>query len=171
MLEKVNISQVQSTGEDGLVESVEGHLVTRPPTDDMPETLSGVYDQVTGTLTLRIPTIGTLNIEGLPRTADMGQGEQGRDGPMGTPGVAGLTARDGRRGPDGCLGPEGREGEPGRQGPRGREGPQGYIGIEGPKGPTGADARPNVYYQNEDPGAVGPGAIWIRPKPKADMGQ
>lgn len=88
MLEKVNISQVQSTGEDGLVESVEGHLVTRPPTDDMPEELGGVYDQVTGTLTLRIPTIGTLHIDGLPRTADMGQGEQGRDGPMGTPGVA-----------------------------------------------------------------------------------
>ena len=161
-MDKVPLSAIETSAE-GSVASVDGALqVVVAPTDVT--TPSGAYDSVAGTLVLTLPEYGNVTVTGFPRLADMGQGPSGRDGAAGAEGLAGLTPRDGRQGSDGCIGQIGEEGKEGRPGARGVQGLQGPIGPTGPRGATGKDGKFAVYFQADDPGAVGAGAIWIRPR-------
>ena len=161
-MDKVPLSAIESATE-GNVAASDGALTVVVSTTDVTNP-SGTYDGVAGALVLNLPEYGAITISGFPRLADLGQGPSGRDGSMGADGLAGLTPRDGRQGSDGCIGQIGEEGKEGRAGARGVEGRQGPIGPTGPRGATGANGRFEVYFQHEDPGAVGAGAIWIRPR-------
>lgn len=108
-------------------------------------------------------------------------GRDGRDGVKGAPGCEGIAGPlgdvgpkglDGRRGPQGNPGEKGCPGLPGIRGPVGPTGPTGKvgpmgatgpIGPPGPTGPAGVDGALTIYVQSADPGAVGPGIIWVNP--------
>lgn len=161
-MDKVPLSAIE-TSVDGQVAASDGSLTVVVSNTDA-STPSGTYDNVSGTLVLTLPNYGAVSVSGFPRLADLGQGPSGRDGSAGSEGIAGLTPRDGRQGADGCVGQIGEEGKEGRAGARGVQGPQGVTGPTGARGATGKDGKFAVYFQADDPGAVGAGAIWIRPR-------
>lgn len=149
--------------------SVAGNVVAQGNSlgiDPAPEAitnLQGYFDATQGILTLDLPTIGRLNISGFPTSSDVGVGRQGPSGRDGTAGVDGLIGEAGTKGTQGCRGPEGPQGRQGERGPRGLVGARGEQGIQGPQGNDGRDGRVLIFIQSEEPGAVGAGAIWIRP--------
>lgn len=151
---------------DGPLVSKEGQIVTESQSEIITEP-SGTFDPLTGVLTLSLPNVGSFNITGLPTTSDMGSGPAGQMGARGRDGIAGLNPLDGQRGADGCMGADGSEGLPGKDGPRGREGDPGGPGPIGEEGPAGQDGKFAVYFQQSDPGPVGAGSVWIRPRAKA----
>lgn len=123
----------------------------------------GIYDDATGTVTLTLESGEKLTISGFLTTNSIGRGPTGPTGPQGESGRNGIDGRDGDTGPTGCQGPPGT---PGRQGVAGPTGPAGAIGPTGPTGPTGPkgdDGIVQVYIQTDDPGATGPGSLWIKP--------
>lgn len=161
-MDKVPLSAIE-TSMDGQVNASDGALTVVVANTDA-TTPTGTYDGVAGTLVLTLPEYGAITVSGFPRLADLGQGPSGRDGAAGSAGLAGLTPRDGRQGSDGCIGQIGEEGKEGRAGARGVQGPQGATGPTGPRGLPGKEGKFAVYFQADDPGAVGAGAIWIRPR-------
>lgn len=165
-MQKVNVEQI-GTNAEGSLAAVDGGVVVTPAAEGAVTEPSGKFDAVSGQLTISLPNMGTFVISGLPKTSDMGSGPAGADGSRGRDGIAGLNPRDGQRGPDGCIGADGQEGMPGKDGPRGREGDPGGPGPEGKQGEAGQDGRFAVYMQSTDPGPVGAGSVWIRPRAKA----
>lgn len=123
----------------------------------------GVFDNVSGILTLSLPGIGKFNITGFVSRYDVGTGQRGEQGVPGSSGVDGVLGAEGLQGPRGCRGPQGQQGKPGPRGPRGVEGPMGPTGATGSQGIRGMDGRVQVYIQSEDPGPVGAAALWIVP--------
>jgi len=111
------------------------------------------------------------------------QGVPGRDGLVGEPGCEGTRGDTGARGKTGLdgrkgmRGPAGIRGATGPQGPRGAAGSEGDIGPIGPTGPRGVDGGvgvpgeqgeevlPSIVVSATDPGAVGPGVLWVDPTP------
>lgn len=163
-MEKLQVEMLQSLTEGQVV--AEGGAVTVKAAPDSITEPSGEFDPTSGQLKIRLPNIGEFVIAGLPKTSDMGSGPAGLRGAQGRDGIAALTPRDGQQGPDGCMGSDGAEGLPGKDGPRGREGDPGGPGPEGERGEAGADGHFKVFIQSTDPGPVGPGAVWIRPRAK-----
>lgn len=163
MVSKVDIALLQ-TNASGPVVATQGGISVDTSEDN--STLTGAFDSQTGVLAINIPTIGKLQIAGLPTIHSIGYGPEGDPGPAGRDGIDGLMGTDGRRGTDGCPGPRGTDGLPGKQGYVGNRGP---AGPTGPTGPTGAPGNPGavaIFIQEQDPAIdneVPPGAIWVRP--------
>lgn len=163
MVEKVDITLLK-TNASGPVVATQGGVSVNTAEDD--STLNGAFDQQTGVLAINIPTIGKLQISGLPTIHSIGYGPVGPDGGAGRDGIDGLMGTNGKRGTDGCPGPRGGDGLPGKQGYVGLRGP---AGPTGPTGSTGAPGNPGVveiFVQDSDPSIdqeVSPGAIWVRP--------
>lgn len=143
--------------------SASGNSVKVDPVVQNINILKGFYDSTQGILTLEIPTIGKINVTGFPTKSDVGVGRQGPSGRDGSAGIDGLIGEAGTKGSLGCRGPEGPQGRQGERGPRGLVGPQGQQGIQGIQGNDGKDGRVLIFIQSEQPGAVGAGALWIRP--------
>lgn len=159
-MDKIPLISISATKE-GSVVAEQGTLQVLEQTSAQ---LAGTFDSTSGVLTLNIPNYGTIEVAGFMTLADIGAGSSGRDGASGAQGLPGINARDGRVGADGCVGPAGEVGETGKTGARGKDGEVGPIGLEGPQGEAGKDGAPKIYFQADDPGAVGAGAIWIRPR-------
>lgn len=161
MVQKIDVGMIKadSTGE---VVSQETGLSVRTLSTD---TLDGVFDRQNGQLSINIPNVGKLVINGLPTVNDIGYGPAGIPGSDGSDGINGLMGTDGRRGTDGCPGARGREGDKGKQGIQGIRGWIGPTGNTGATGPTGASGVLQVFVQATDPAIdneVEPGALWIR---------
>jgi hypothetical protein len=146
----------------GVLSAAGNSVHVTPSSNDVNE-LRGFYDPSQGILTLSIPNIGKINIAGFPTKSDVGVGRQGPSGRDGSAGIDGLIGEAGTKGSLGCRGPEGPQGRQGERGPRGLVGPQGQQGIQGIQGNDGRDGKVLIFIQSEQPGAVGAGAIWIRP--------
>lgn len=164
-LTRTPISMLDSRGEPNSDVRFNGDEVVAVPDEDINNTgiASANYDSSTGTLTLNLVNGQKLVIDGFMTQGSIGVGPAGSQGIAGTDGTDGLLGTDGQQGPQGCQGPPGRPGATGPRGAMGPQGPQGDIGPTGPKGDPGADGKVDVYIQTEDPGAVGAGALWIRP--------
>lgn len=161
-MQKIPLDAVQGDENGPLVSEsgvIKAQLVEGAVTE-----LAASFDPVTGTFTLALPGLGTVRATGFLTNSSIGSGPEGQSGSRGTAGIDGLTPRDGRRGPDGCIGHDGPEGQAGKEGPRGREGQPGEPGPEGRDGEAGVDGGVKIFYQTEDPGAVGAGAFWVRPR-------
>lgn len=124
---------------------------------------SANYDSQTGTLTLNLVNGSKMQITGFMTAGDIGVGPAGPQGNSGSNGADGLIGEAGERGVSGCAGPAGAPGATGPKGEMGPQGPEGPPGPTGPQGPAGKDGKVDVYIQTADPGAVGPGALWVRP--------
>lgn len=163
-LTKTPLDMIQAQGEPGTDVEFDGkQLVLTPQEAFLNSVVNGTFDAVTGTLTLSLANGNTIDIDGFLTQGDIGDAAQGPQGPVGPAGADGLVGVAGPQGPQGCQGPPGpagRTGAPGVQGPIGPAGPQ---GEKGDKGDSGDDGTVQVYIQAEDPGAVGAGALWIRP--------
>lgn len=125
--------------------------------------IAGHFDDATGVLTLTLVNGQKVQISGFMTQGDIGTGPAGPQGIGGTDGTDGLLGEDGAQGPQGCQGPPGTPGATGPRGAMGPQGPEGPAGPQGEKGDPGVDGKVDVYIQTEDPGAVGPGALWVRP--------
>lgn len=158
-MNKIPVNLIEADKEGDIV-SKNGQLMVEQSPANITE-LAGSYDSIQGVLTIEIPNIGKLQIGGLP-TMNSSVSVTTVHGTAGRDGVDGTFAVDGERGPDGCIGQQGMEGEQGRQGYRGQQGRQGQQGVEGNKGEKGDDGSMKIYFQATDPGAVGPGSIWVR---------
>ena len=99
-------------------------------------------------------------------------GDEGCEGPSGARGgigPAGLDGRTGMQGPPGVRGltgprgPQGNRGTQGVLGPVGPTGPRGEPGPAGPAGQPGAAGSVNIIVSSSDPGAAGPGVLWVNP--------
>lgn len=163
MVEKVDIALLK-TNASGPVKATQGGVTV--DTEEDYSTLSGSFDQLTGVLALNIPTIGKIQIAGLPTIHSIGYGPSGDVGPSGRDGLDGLMGGDGRRGTDGCPGPRGSDGLQGKQGYVGNRGPAGPTGPTGPTGSPGNPGKVMVFVQDTDPAIdneISAGAIWVRP--------
>lgn len=161
MVTKVSLNMLRSDSDGSVVSEQQGLVVREVSTD----ALDGVFDRNNGQLSINIPNIGKLVINGLPTINDIGYGPAGIPGSDGSDGLNGLMGRDGLRGSDGCPGSRGSEGLQGKQGVIGPRGKQGPTGQTGATGPTGAAGVLEVYIQSTDPAIdqeVSPGAIWVR---------
>lgn len=93
---------------------------------------------------------------------NMGNGQQGEQGPAGPPGQQGDPGPEGppgatgERGPTGPQGEKGEIGATGPQGPAGEQGPQGTIGSIGPQGLQGDTGATGAIGPQGDPGVQGP---------------
>lgn len=125
--------------------------------------ISGKFNDVTGTLSLTLVNGQSVEIRGFMTPGDIGVGPSGPQGIGGVDGADGLLGEDGLQGPPGCQGPPGTPGVTGPQGEMGAQGEAGPPGATGPTGPKGDDGQVDIYIQTADPGAVGAGALWIRP--------
>lgn len=161
-MQKIPLDSIQGN-EDGPLVSESGAIQAQLIEGAVTE-LAASFDPVAGVFTLALPGYGTVRASGFLTTSSIGSGPEGQPGARGASGIDGLTPRDGRRGPDGCIGQDGPEGQPGKEGPRGREGQPGETGPEGRVGERGEDGGVKIFYQSEDPGAVGAGAFWVRPR-------
>ena len=164
-MEKLPIDMLEADASGNLA-SVDGAVSVTVDKDASITELAGNFDAVAGSLTLSIPTMGSITITGLLTLAQVGTGPQGSVGPQGNDGVDGLTPRDGRQGADGCVGGVGPQGNDGGVGPRGIQGPQGFMGATGPRGDQGRDGRFRVFFQADEPTGDGveAGTIWVRPR-------
>ncbi|QYW03415.1 hypothetical protein pEaSNUABM14_00114 [Erwinia phage pEa_SNUABM_14] len=163
MVEKVDISLLK-TNASGKVVATQGGVSVDVAEDET--TLQGAFDQLTGVLSINIPSIGKLAISGLPTIYSIGYGPEGGVGASGRDGIDGLMGSDGKRGTDGCVGPRGIDGLPGKQGYVGIRGPAGPTGATGPTGAPGNPGVVAVFVQDTDPAQdqeVPAGAIWVRP--------
>jgi len=161
MVTKVSLNMLRSDS-DGQILAEQQGLVVRELSTDL---LDGVFDRNNGQLSINIPNVGKLVINGLPTINDIGYGPAGIPGRDGRDGINGLFGRDGLRGGDGCPGSRGTEGAQGKQGVIGFRGPPGPTGQTGATGATGAAGKLEVYIQATDPAIdneVSPGALWIR---------
>lgn len=161
-MQQIPLDAIQGEADGPLVSS-DGVIQAQAIEGEVSE-LAASFDPVAGVLQLAIPGFGALRVAGFLTTSAIGSGPEGMAGKRGTSGIDGLTPLDGRRGPDGCIGHDGPEGIAGKEGPRGREGQPGEPGPEGNKGDQGKDGGMKVFYQTEDPGAVGAGSLWVRPR-------
>lgn len=121
------------------------------------------FDDVTGTLNLVLTNGTIIPVSGFMTTGNIGTGLPGPPGPPGSNGADGLLGQDGAQGPTGCQGPPGTPGATGPRGMTGAQGPAGVPGEKGDKGDKGDTGTVAIFIQTEDPGAVGPGAFWVRP--------
>lgn len=120
------------------------------------------FNNVSGVLTLGIPGYPEIELRGLLTVRDIPEGKQGEIGYSGADGSDGLGGREGEQGHMGCKGPEGTRGRPGRRGARGQKGATGRKGDKGEVGDEGETGRFNVFIQEEDPGDVGAGSLWVK---------
>jgi hypothetical protein len=160
-MNRIPLSMVTPPQTAGTVVAEGVSLTLETPSEVLEPTLE--YDAVSGTMVLTLPGFAPVTASGLPTIATLGKGQRGLDGAEGAPGISSPLARPGARGPQGCRGPVGERGAPGPRGPRGQLGPMGPTGVTGPTGPAGVDGVVQVYIMSDDPGPVGPGALWIRP--------
>lgn len=162
MMTRIPLSLIKPNVSSGEVVAQGQSLAVEQRDADINE-FNGVYDNVSGVLTLNIPGYGKINISGFPTRFSVGTGMRGEPGREGSPGINGVLGGEGLQGPRGCRGPQGPQGKPGVRGPRGVVGPPGPRGATGPQGIRGQDGRVQIFIQSEDPGPVGAGSLWIRP--------
>lgn len=163
MLNKIPTQMVSAKGTPGDTVHFDGQNLVLGNPDAIPgqDTVTGAYDPETGALSLTLNGT-TVRIEGFITRNSIGTGPQGDDGRPGINGVDGLPGRDGAEGPRGCEGPSGPRGPRGARGPEGAQGPSGRDGDKGDKGDQGIPGEVKFFIQEEDPGAVGAGAIWVK---------
>lgn len=125
--------------------------------------VAGHFDDASGQLTLTLMNGQKVIVGGFMTQGDIGTGPAGPSGLGGVDGTDGLLGEDGAQGPQGCQGPPGTPGATGPRGALGPQGPEGPAGPEGAKGDPGTDGKVDVYIKTADPGAVGAGALWVRP--------
>lgn len=164
-LTRTPLSMLEARGEPGSDVRFSGEQVHTEPGADINNTgiVNGNFDDASGTLTLNLMNGQKVQIRGFMTQSDIGTGPEGPQGLSGMNGTDGLLGEDGLQGPPGCQGPPGAPGPTGPKGEVGPQGKQGDIGPTGPTGPKGDDGQVDIYIQTEDPGAVGAGALWIRP--------
>lgn len=122
----------------------------------------GVFDDVSGTLTISLIDGTTVNVPGFVTKATLGTGQQGQHGASGTSGANGTDGQHGATGAVGCMGPSGAPGIPGQKGDLGYTGDRGIQGDRGITGDRGVKGVIQTYIQSADPGPVGAGAIWVK---------
>jgi len=160
---KASLNMISGGSTVGNVES-SGRGLSIVADDEVADTLEGYYDNTSGTLTLSIPGYPVLRINNFMTQSDVGTGKEGPQGVSGNAGINGLLGENGLRGERGCRGPRGPVGERGVRGAQGKQGEQGPIGATGPQGEHGLDGKVSIYITTEDPGPVGAGALWIKPR-------
>lgn len=159
---KPSLSMINAGSSSGNVSNTGKGLVVTTEETQATE-LSGTFDNISGTLTLSIPGYPVLTISNFMTQSDVGTGKEGPQGVSGTSGTDGIIGESGTQGERGCRGPRGPVGERGVRGPEGKQGEQGPMGPTGPQGISGLDGKVAIYINNEDPGPVGSGALWIKP--------
>ena len=164
-MEKLPIDMLEADS-SGALTAADGTVSVSAVQDTSVTEFGGNFDTVSGALTISIPNVGSITINGLLTLTAVGAGPQGISGLRGVDGVDGLTPRDGRQGADGCVGSVGPVGADGGEGPRGIQGPQGFIGVTGARGERGPDGRFRVFFQADEPvgDGVEAGTIWVRPR-------
>lgn len=164
-LTKTPLSMLLGKGSPGSDVTFDGKQVVVTEEQDINNSgvVTGNFDDATGTLTLILVNGQKITVSGFMTRNDIGVGPPGPPGAPGAKGADGLLGADGLQGPTGCQGPPGTPGATGPQGIPGVKGEQGAPGEKGEKGDKGDIGTVNVFIQTEDPGAVGPGALWVRP--------
>lgn len=141
MLQKVQTSMIATGGAgDGstlVVESEKATFQQPSVTDPVVQGLSGIFDNVTGTLTITTSDGSTAVVSGFPTAKDLATGREGKAGKDGATGPTGRDGQDGRDGQAGCRGVKGSRGRLGPTGSTGPVGATGSTGVTGPTGPTG----------------------------------
>lgn len=138
-------------------------VVQTDPDANNTAVVQGSFDDATGTMTLTLANGTQIRVPGFLTLGSIGVGPAGQQGISGTNGADGLLGVDGLQGPTGCQGPAGLNGATGPQGAQGIQGIEGRPGPQGEKGDTGDTGVVAIYIQSDDPGAVGPGALWVKP--------
>lgn len=164
-LTRTPLSMLEAKGDPGSHLKYSGQRVFTERQQDINNSglASATFDDASGVLTLTLVNGETMQVRGFMTTGNIGTGPEGPQGLGGVDGTDGLLGMDGLQGPPGCQGPPGARGA---TGPRGAQGPQGELGPIGPTGatgPKGDDGQVDIWIQTEDPGAVGAGALWVRP--------
>ena len=162
MITKAKLSLVDAGTDIGDVVSSGNTLSVKPINGDIVTEAYSHFNDVTGVITLGIPGYPEVQIGGILTIRDIPEGRQGEAGYDGADGADGLSGREGEEGHQGCIGPDGPRGRPGRRGPRGQKGATGRKGDQGEKGEEGDTGRFNVFFQDEDPGPVGQGSLWVK---------
>lgn len=163
-LTRTPIEMIEAVGEPGTDVQFDGKdLFLADQEQTLVSVTGGDYDSVAGVLTIQLSNGDTVEVPGFITQGDIGDAAQGPQGPAGPAGADGLVGVQGPPGPQGCQGPIGPAGRTGSPGVQGAVGPQGPEGPAGPQGEKGEDGRVQMYIQAEDPGAVGAGAVWVRP--------
>lgn len=162
-LTKPTLSMIDGGTSAGDVVNTGNSLSIDITSEDNATSLGGSFDNTTGSLELSIPGYPTLKITGFMTQSDIGTGKEGPQGNTGTSGIDGIIGDHGIQGERGCQGPQGPQGERGVRGPQGQQGEQGAQGPQGEEGITGLDGKVSIFINQEDPGPVGAGAIWIKP--------
>ncbi len=162
MLNRPPLSMIDSGQTKGKVVATGRELKVEVDDPTLATEFKGHYDHIMGTMTLSVPGFPVVKFRGFLTNRDLKHGREGQEGEGGKDGVTGLDGIDGQHGHRGCLGPEGPRGRPGQRGPRGQRGPEGGSGNKGTQGERGEPGEMMVYFQKEDPGAVGAGALWVK---------
>lgn len=164
-LTKTPLSMLESKGSPGSDVQFDGKSVVAVEEENVNNSgvLGGSFDDASGTLTLSLVNGETIQVSGFMTQGDIGVGDSGAQGISGVDGTDGLLGGDGEQGSTGCAGPAGTPGATGPGGAVGPQGNEGPVGPEGREGVAGIDGAVDVYIQTEDPGAVGPGALWVKP--------
>lgn len=162
MLSKPQLSMIDPGTDAGDIINTGNGLIVQQPDGKIVQKAYHHFNDVSGVLTLGIPGFPEIQIGGLLTVRDIPEGRQGEIGFEGTDGADGLNGREGDQGHMGCIGPDGVRGRPGRRGARGQKGNTGRKGDPGEKGDPGDPGRFNVFIQDEDPGDVGPGSLWVK---------
>jgi len=164
-LTRTPLSMLEARGRPNSDVRYDGKEVGTQEDEDINNTgvIGGSFNDVTGTLKLTLVNGQSIEIRGFMTQGDIGVGPAGAQGIGGVDGTDGLLGEDGLQGPPGCEGPPGTPGATGPQGEMGAQGEMGPMGATGATGPKGEDGKVDIYIQSADPGAVGAGALWIRP--------
>ena len=163
-LTRTPIDLIEATGAPGTDVQFDGKNLFLADPEQTQVSLAGAsYDNINGVLTIQLSNGDEIQVPGFLTTGSIGDAVQGLQGPVGPSGADGLVGVAGPQGPQGCQGPPGPAGRTGSPGVQGIQGPTGPEGPQGEKGDTGDDGVVQMYIQAEDPGAVGAGAVWVRP--------
>lgn len=129
------------------------------------EEVSGSFDKTSGVFSLSIPNLGSIEITGLPSIDSIGRGPEGERGSAGKNGENGTIksqAAKGKQGERGISGDRGIDGDKGYRGYKGNQGDDGDIGNTGGEGQEGHIP---FFIQEEDPGNVAAGTLWVKRLP------
>ncbi len=185
MLTRISTKQLSVDGKpDTTVSSISGDLNYKNVTARYLKIVSATYNAAKAILTLTFNNGNSVSVSGFIRTSDLHKGQRGAPGRKGKDGADGFNGRDGEQGNAGSTGRQGFIGDTGVQGERGyagNKGEKGYKGERGDRGDsgstglgglTGGEGKPGEAGKDErffikvsesDPGALGPGAFWVKP--------
>lgn len=140
----------------------ENDLYVKPNGPQPEGEVTGHFDRKSGSFTMTIPHLGTIEVHGMPSEGSMGRGPDGRRGRAGEDGVAGIIKEKALKGEQGNRGEVGDAGMNGYRGYRGHQGFEGELGEQGEQGSRGEEGHIPYYIQEADPGTVPPGTIWVK---------